>query len=67
MSRIFAVYESDKNVYKLIDALKTVNASQPQSAPQQFNHDAEDEEEEEEESDEEDDEDDMDEVNHNIL
>ncbi len=56
ISRIFAAYESDKNVYKLIDSLKTFESAQ-QKAPEPV---AEEEEQEDDESEEEQDEEDDD-------
>ncbi len=58
ISRIFAAYENDKNVYKLIDSLKTFESAQQQKAPEPVVEEEEDES--EEEQDEEDDDNDED-------
>lgn len=61
ISRIFAAYENDKNVYKLIDSLKTFESTQQQKAPAPvIEEEEEDDDESEEEQDEEDDDNDQD-------
>lgn len=67
VARIFAAYESDKNVYKLIDALKTLESSSRASAEPEEEEDDEDDNNDDENDDDEDDDaddDDVDEVSH---